>query len=158
MVFTLAGIQLRLVHGKVQPNKYQKTGKADLPAQRKRPVFVLEYDSMAALGQIQSYHGVADLHNLCSLTVYCCDPVAVLGDGGVENAVPVAVDGAFDTVGFKGGELQRGSAENLMGGTESVFVHDCCIDVDSPGFACFAGEFDLHHIAHLHIAYAEHLG
>ena len=48
------------------------------------------------LRQQNAYHGIAHQRNFCFLSVHGDGPVAVLGDGGVQQTVPVTVDGAFD--------------------------------------------------------------
>ena len=66
----------------------------DLPAEGEGLIFVAEFKGMGSGGQGDGHHYIAHQMGLSFLTVHQHRPAAVLGDGGVEQAVPVTVDGA----------------------------------------------------------------
>ena len=63
---------------------------------------------MAAFRKQETYHCVTDHNDFGRLTVNGGTPVAVLRNGGVEDAVAVAINGTFDIGVAESGQLQGG--------------------------------------------------
>ena len=85
-------------------------------------------------------------------------PVAVLGDGGVQQAVPVAGDGTGKTGGREVGQLQNGPVQNLISLPECGLIQNGGADEHGTGFIGIAGQRHIHHIAHPYLAHRQHLG
>ena len=149
------------VQGLVVPGgksqEHQGAHQAYLPAKGEGFVFVAECYGVGAFGQGDAHHGVADQYDLSRGAVYGGGPVAVLGDGGVEQAVPVAVDGAFYIGGFKAGQLQSGLGQHIIGLAEGFLVQNGGGHLQSAVFLSLAGEAHCNGIPGQHIAHRKHL-
>ena len=91
------------------------------------------------------------------MSVYDGDPVAVLRDRGVQNAVAIAGNSAFHKRGLEFGQVQRGGGQNIIGFTKNFLVQNSGIQVDTAGLTLGAGELNLNHITWCDIAHAKHL-
>jgi len=112
---------------------------------------------MVTLGEQKANHGISNQHDLCRLSVHCGCPVSVLGNGGVEHSVPVAVNSTFNMCIFEGKQLQSGCVQNIIGFPEKFLVEHTAIDSNSAVFVALAGKVDLNHIAPYHISDGLHL-
>ena len=113
---------------------------------------------MVTLAQKQSYHSISNQHDIGSFAIYCCCPIAVLGDRGIEYAVPVAVDLAFDLRVFKGGQLQWRGCKGTVRLAEYRFIKDAGMDPNGSAFRSFACQVDLNSIPRYYIANGQCLG
>ena len=141
-----------------QRAKGHSTEQADFPAPGESLVPVAELHLMLSLGQHHTHHYIAGEHHFRILTVHFHSPVSILGNGSVEQAIPVTVDGAFHPCVAKFGQFQSGCTQDLVDLGQPFHIQNGRTDVNGAGFVgILAGGSDLHHITGYHIAHGHHL-
>lgn len=157
-VFTFFSLKTGLIVDPVADQEHRQTGAGDHAAQRKVPVVIGECHLVETLRKVQTHHGVANQHGLYRLTVHRCLPVSVLGDGGVENAVPVTGDGSLNPGIFKRSHIQSGRIQDLISLPENCIINHGGAQINGAALVGGTAEADLHLFAGGNGADAEHLG
>ena len=154
--------QLRgALFGAAEEHQQQEHGKAHRRngcAQAEGLVAVDKADGVGALAENQANHAPANQHRLPGLSVHLGIPVAVLGDGGIQQTIPGTVDGALYLGIGEGGELQLGTVEHFIAQAEQGIVHNCHIHRGAAILPGLAHDADVNHIPGLHILDGQHLG
>ena len=92
-------------------------------------------------------HTIADKNDISFASIYICAPVAVLRHGGVEQAVAVTMDRAYNVCVREGADFPNRCGQNVIALSEGDFVQNPCLDGHIAFFICFAGKADLHKVA-----------
>ena len=113
---------------------------------------------MGAFRQLHTDHAIAHQPDLRFLAIHQHCPAAVLGNGGIEQTIPVAGDGAFHQGIAEPGQLQGGGLQDLIALPEAGIVQNCRRQGHGALLIFLAAHAHRYHIAHCHIAHCQHLG
>lgn len=80
------------------------------------------------------------------------------GTGGIQQAVPVAVDGSLHQRGAELRQIQLGRRQNFIAPREPLPVENGGADSHGAALVLVALDADVHRISGLHIPYRNHLG
>ncbi len=145
------------IDGGCKQDEDDQTAQADLPTQVKGFVLIGKGNRMLSFRHGNANHDIPNQHRLNFFSVNGNMPVAVLGDGGVQETVAIGVDGTFHIGRGEFRQFQRGFCQNLIGLPEQFVIQQTGVDIDGAAFTGLAVEPDLHHIAGLELGNREHL-
>ena len=134
------------------------TGKADFPAQTERGIAVGQPNGVDALRQIHGHHAVPHQPDPGWLSVHLDAPISVLGNGSVQQTVPVAVNGSLHQRGAEFGQIQPGRRQNFIAPGEPLPVEYGGAEGHGAAFVLVALDADVDGISGLHIPHRDHLG
>ena len=101
--------------------KDSRASQADLPAQCKGSILVVESDLMVTFCQFHCRHGLSDRPYFDFFSIHLSKPVSVLGDRGIEQAVAVTGD---ETRNLRIGEFRQSQRASFKIAAEMVMVLD----------------------------------